>query len=80
MSADGFMLGDFDAWKCAEPAPERPDPPDVHDECERRIGELEAEIESLGAELAARDARIEELEVENAALIAENDSLKGTYQ
>lgn len=62
MSADGFIS--YDVWKCAEPAPERPDPPDVHDECEQRIAELQAEVESLGAEIAVRDARIEELEVD----------------
>jgi hypothetical protein len=59
MSADGFA--GYDAWKCSEPAPEHADPPDPHEQCE-------VTIESLVAEIALRDRRIEELEIENAAL------------
>lgn len=59
MIADGFA--GYDAWKCSEPAPEQPDAPSPHDECEQLI-------ESLYAEIALRDRRIEELEIELAAL------------
>jgi hypothetical protein len=50
----------YDAWKATEPAPEHPDPPDLHEECERRE-------ETLTAEIAQLHRRIEELEIELAA-------------
>ncbi len=64
--SDGGFAG-YDVWKCTEPAPEHPDPLDPHDDCERAIERLESEVEALTAEIALRDRRIEELEIELAA-------------
>jgi hypothetical protein len=58
MSADGFAR--YDNWLSTEPAPQYPDTPDVHEQCE-------LEIESLHAEIAQLHARIDELEIELAA-------------
>jgi len=75
---DGFA--NYDSWKCAGPVgDEHPDPPDPHEDCERRLEQLEADNDALTAELGLRDRRIEELETENAALLDENDTLKGIY-
>ena len=58
--ADG-MPGCLDDWRCTEPAPTEPDAPDPHEQCE-------IELERLEAEIAQLHARIDELEIENAAL------------
>lgn len=47
-------LGDYDQWKCTEPAPERPDPSDAHDGCERVIAERDKEIARLTLALKLR--------------------------
>ncbi len=40
---DGFEQ--YDSWKC-DPARERPDPPDPHEQCERVIERLQAELDA----------------------------------
>lgn len=49
----------YDQWKCTPPG-DGPELPDPHEHCEQVIEQLETEI-------ALRDRRIEELEIELAA-------------